>query len=90
MRLRLQNYDIQVEYKKGTTMFFTLSRAYVEGQQSPVPNSDVCSIKERLFAFELEQIKHDEELTVSPTRLERLRKKTAKDEELQMTSIRNK
>ena len=68
MRLRLQNYDIQVEYKKGTTMFLadTLSRAYLEGEQSTVPNSDVRSIKERLFAFELEQIKHDEELTVSP------------------------
>ena len=88
MRLRLQNYNIQVEYKKGTTMFLadTLSRAYLEGEQSTVPSSDVRSIKERLFAFELEQIKHDEELTVSPTRLERLRKETAKDEELQILS----
>ena len=86
MRLRLQNYDIQVEYKKGTTMFLadTLSRAYVEGEQPTVPTSDVRSIKERLFAFELEQIKHDEELTVSPTRLQRLREETAKDEELQI------
>ena len=88
MRLRLQNYDIQVEYKKGTTMFLadTLSRAYLGGEQLTVPNSDVRSIKERLFAFELEQIKHDEELTVSPTRLERLREETAKDEELQILS----
>ena len=88
MQLCLQNYDIQVEYKKGTTMFLadTLSWAYLKGEQSTVPNSDVPSIKERLFAFELEQIKHDEELTVSPTRLERLRKETAKDEELQILS----
>ena len=64
----------------------TLSRAYVEGEKLTVPNSDVRSIKERLFAFELEQIKHDEELTVSPTRLEKLREKTAKDEELQILS----
>ena len=59
MRLRLQNYDIQVEYIKGTTMFLadTLSRAYVEGEQAvgKIPNCDVCSIKERLFAFELER-----------------------------------
>ena len=64
----------------------TLSGAYLEGEQLTVPNSDVRSIKERLFAFELEQIKRDEELTVSPTRLERLRKETAKDEELQILS----
>lgn len=84
MRLRLQNYDIQVEYKKGTTMFLadTLSRAYVNGEHLTVPNSDVRSIKERLFAFELEQIKHDEDLTVSPTRLEKLREETSKDKEL--------
>ena len=88
MRLRLQNYDIQVEYKKGTTVFLadTLSRAYVECEQSTVPNSDVRCIKEQLFAFELEQIKHDEELTVSPTRLERLREETSEDEELQILS----
>ncbi|KAL9974061.1 hypothetical protein ACROYT_G011058 [Oculina patagonica] len=61
MRLRLQNYDIQVEYKKGTTMFLadTLSRTYVDGEQLTVPNSDVRSIKERLFAFELKQILSD-------------------------------
>ena len=64
----------------------TLSWAYLKGEQSTIPNSDVSSIKERLFAFELEQIKHDEELTVSPTRLERLREETAKDEELQILS----
>ena len=64
----------------------TLSRAYLEGEQSTVPSSDVRSIKELLFAFELEQIKHDEELTVSPTRLERLREETAEDEELQILS----
>ena len=64
----------------------TLSRAYVEGKQRTVPNSDVRSIKEPLFAFELEQIKHDEELTVSPTPLERLCKETVKDEELQILS----
>ena len=59
----------------------TLSGAYLEGEKLTVH-----SIKEWLFAFELEQIKRDEELTVSPTRLERLREETAKDEELQILS----
>ena len=89
MRLRLQNYDIQVEYKKGETMFLadTLSRAYLENEPvRQTQDSDVRSIRERLFAVELEQIKHGEHLSVSPTRLEKLREETAKDEELQILS----
>ena len=39
-----------------------------------------------MFAFELEQIKHGEDLSVSPTRLEKLLKETAKDVELQILS----
>jgi len=89
MRLRLQNYNIQVEYKKGETMFLadTLSRAYLENQLvSQTQDSDVRSIREQLFAFELEQIRHDEDLSVSPTRLKQLREETAKDEELRILS----
>ena len=55
MRLRLQNYDIQVEYKKGETMFlaYTLGRAYLGNELlSQTQDSDVRSIRERLFAFE--------------------------------------
>ena len=82
MLLHLQNYDIRVEYKKGETMFLadTLSRAYLENELvSQTQDSDVRSIREGLFAFEF---KHGEDLSVSPTRLE----KTAKDEELQILS----
>ena len=89
MHLRLHNYDIQVEYKKGETMFLadTLSRTYLENEPVSQPqDSDIHSIRERLFAFELEQIKHGEDLSVSPTRLEKLREETAKDEELQILS----
>ena len=65
----------------------TLSRAYLENQLvSQTQNSDVRSIREQLFAFELDQIKHDEDLSVSPTRLKQLREETAKDEELQILS----
>lgn len=53
---------------------------------SQTQDSDVRSIRERLFAFESEQIKHGEDLSVSPTRPEKLREETAKDEELQMLS----
>ena len=89
MRLRLQNYDIQVKYKSGVTMFVadTLSRAYLKKNiLSQFQNSDVRSVGERLCAFEFEQIKHDEDLSVSPTHLRRLREETAVDEELQILS----
>ena len=90
MRLRLQNYGIQVEYKNGATMFLAdpLCRAYLEGEPvGPIQDSDVRSTKERLFAFELEQIKHAEYLSVSPTRLKRLREGTVEDEELQILPV---
>ena len=52
----------------------TLSRAYLKNELvSQTQNSDVRSMREQLFAFELEQIKHGEDLSVSPTLL----KKTA-------------
>ena len=63
----------------------TLSRAYLENELV-IQDSDIRSIRERLFAFELEQIKHGEDLSVFPTRLEKLREETAKDEELQILS----
>ena len=89
MRLHLQNYDIQLEYKKGATVFLadSLSRTYLENELvSRTQDSDVHAIRERLFAFELEQIKHGEDLSVSPTRLENLREEIAKDEESQILS----
>ena len=85
MQLRLQNYDIQVEYKRGTTMFLadTLSRAYLENEpEKPTPQNDIRSIKERVFTLELEQMRHGEDVGVSPVRLKRLREMTAEDEEL--------
>ena len=53
MRLRLKNYDVQVEYKKGETVFLadTLSRVNLENELvSQAQDSDV---RERLFAFSL-------------------------------------
>ena len=61
----------------------TLSRAYLENEpEKPTPQNDIRSIKERVFALELEQIRHGEDVSVSPVRLKRLREMTAEDEEL--------
>ena len=87
MRLHLQNYNIQVAYKRGTTMFLadTLSRAYLEDEpERTTSRNDVRSMKERVFALELEQIRHGEDVSVSPVHLKRLREMTAEDEELQI------
>ena len=87
MRFRLQNYDVQVEYERGSTMFLvdTLSCAYLENEpERPTLQNDTRSIKERVFALELEQISHGEDVSVFPVRLKRLREMTAEDEELQI------
>ena len=86
MRLRLQNYDINVEYKKGTSMYLadTLSRAYL-GETPPDPeHCDVHTVRERVFAAELEQMKHHDDVSVLPRKLQKLRDVTASDEELQI------
>ena len=87
MPLRLQNYDIQVEYKRRTAMFLadTLSRAYLENEPEKLtPQNDIRSMKKRVFALALEQIRQGEDVSVSPVRLKRLLELTAGDEELQI------
>ena len=63
----------------------TLSRAYLEDEpERTTPRNAMRSIKERVFALELEQIRHGEDVSVSPVHLKRLREMTAEDEELQI------
>ena len=63
----------------------TLSRAYLENEpERPTSQNDIRSMKERVFAIELKQIRHGEDVSVTPVRLERLREMTAEDEELQI------
>ena len=63
----------------------TLSRAYLEDKpERTAPRNEVRSIKERVFALELEQIRHGEDVSVSPVHLKRLREMTAEDEVLQI------
>ena len=68
MRLRLQSYDIRVEYKKGATMYLadTLSIAYLNGSETQREPCDVRAVKEQVFSAELEHLKHDEDLNVLP------------------------
>ena len=57
MQLRLQNYNIQVIYKRGTTVFLadTLNRAYLEDEPDRTTmRNDGRSTKERVFAPQLE------------------------------------
>lgn len=84
MRLRLQHHDIHEEYKRRTTMFLahTLSRAYLENELV----TPTRSIKERVFALELEQKRYVEDVIFPLVRLNRLREMTSDDEELQLLS----
>ena len=86
MRLRLQSYDIRVEYKKGATMYLadTLSRAYLNGSETQREPCDVRAVKEQVFSAELEHLKHDEDLNVLPRKLRELREETSRDEELKI------
>jgi hypothetical protein len=83
MRLRLQSYDIRVEYKKGAMMYLadTLSRAYLNVSPTNREPCDVRAVKEQIFSAELEQLKHDEDLNVLPRKLKKLREETSRDKE---------
>ena len=69
MLLRLQRYNLEVKYKKGSLMFIadTLSRAYL-GKM--LPSEEVKS---------LELVDHTENLRVSPSRLTRIEQESVLD-----------
>ena len=73
MLLRLQKYNLQVEYRQGKTMFLadTLSRAYL-------PQVNAC-----MFADELAEADHRETLPVSEVRWEQITKASAEDPVMQ-------
>ena len=86
MRLRLQNYDLKVEYKRGTLLYLadTLSRAYLEHTSPDSDHCEVHAVRKSSFASELEQLKHHEDVSVLARKLEAIRDATAQDEELQI------
>lgn len=54
--------------------------------QNTIGRLDVRSIRERLFAYELEQTRQTEDLSFFPNRLKRLRDEKTKDAEMQILS----
>ena len=74
MLIRLQRYDLQITYKKGTELYIadTLSRAFL---QEPNQQSEFC--------LQLEEICMSEEWPEEETQLDEIREATSKDEELQ-------
>ena len=73
MLLRLQQYDLVVQYKKGRDMFLadTLSRAYL-------PEINTCD-----FARELEGTDHQEDLPLTEARWQQIKHSSADDPVLQ-------
>ena len=77
MRMALQNYSLDIKYKKGRLMFIadTLSRAYRKTTDAAEhDNSEVRA---------LEEVYHEEEVSVAPRRLLEFKKVTAADSEMQ-------
>lgn len=79
MLLRLQKYNLNVQYLKGAHMYIAdmLSRASLPSVQSS------CEDRAHVFRVELENIDFCESLKVSEPRLQQIRKFTEHDETLQ-------
>lgn len=77
MLLRLQRYDLEIRYKKGSEMYVadTLSRAYLN-------ESTECQWQSE-FCMEVQEINVTEDIPISDPILDEIRKETAKDSELQ-------
>lgn len=77
MRLALQKYNLEVEYKKGSLMYIAdaLSRAYLmttDGAQS-----ECCEIRA------LEMVNHEEHIRVEPPKRDVFRQRVAEDADIQ-------
>ena len=75
MLLRLQRYNLDVKYQKGSLMFMSdpLSRAYLN---EPPTESEYCN--------ELEEIVFVEDLPISEARLKEFKESTASCDNLQI------
>ena len=88
MRLRLQKYSLDLEYKPGPTMYIsdTLSRASLPIKQvdKDTPSYQIFQIQEEQELHgELEDIDLEDSLFVTDTRLNTIKHETAKDMTLQ-------
>ena len=78
MRMALQNYSLDIQYKKGRLMFIAdaLSRAYrLTTEDAQHDNSEVRALRE---------VQHEDGLSVSPNRLQQFKRVTADDSEMQL------
>lgn len=78
MRMALQNYSLDIQYKKGRLMFIAdaLSRAYrLTTEDAQHDNSEVRALRE---------VQHEDGLSVSPNRLQEFKRVTADDPEMQL------
>ena len=79
MGMALQNYSLDIQYKKGRLMFIAdaLSHAYrlTRIQDAKHDSSEVRALRE---------VQHEDGLSVSPTRLQELKRVTESDPEMQL------
>ena len=78
MRMALQNYSLDIQYKKGRLMFIAdaLSRAYrLTTEDAQHDSSEVRALRE---------VQHEDGLSVSPNRLQQFKRVTADDPEMQL------
>ena len=78
MRMALQNYSLDIRYKKGHLMFIAdaLSRSYrLTTDDAQHDSREVCALRE---------VHHTEGLSVSPKRLEESKLCTAQDPQMQL------
>ena len=78
MRMTLQNYSLDIRYKKGRLMFIAdaLSRSYrLTTDDAQHDSGEVCGLRE---------VHHTDGLSVSPKRLEESKLRTAQDPEMQL------
>lgn len=93
MKLKLQRYDLAVQYKKGTEMYIAdfLSRAQLEensGEEEVQRNTVYqCQVKSCDFEAELEKLNLAEGLKVSHNSLTQIQENTEKDAKLQKLKV---
>ena len=78
MMLRLQKYDLNIKYKKGSMMYLadTLSRAYLKSSSLPSPKTN--------FFDEVTDIRMMEDLDVNEGNISEIKVNTAQDKDMKL------
>jgi transposase InsO family protein len=85
MLLRLQKYDLEVNYKKGSEMYVadTLSRAFLKTHTDKTNQDHIFTITRSYIEQELENINVVQGLPISNERLNQIKEETARDPNMQ-------